>query len=182
MPILSREFYMGDPMAVTRNILGKILCRRMPDGTIIRARVVEVELYHECERGCHAYGGRKTPRNASMFLPGGHAYVYFTYGLHNMFNIVIGPADCGIGVLIRAVEMDGGNGPARLTKQLQITRDLNGADMCSADAPLWLEDAPAVPMRKIKSGPRIGIDAAGADAKRPWRFAIKDNAYLSRPI
>ena len=180
--ILSREFYNGDTLETARAILGKLLCRRLADGTVIRARITEVELYHECERGCHAYGGRKTARNASMFLPGGHAYVYFTYGLHNMLNIVIGPAGCGVGVLIRAVETDGGNGPARLTKQMQITRELNGTDMCAANAALWLEDAPAVPARKIKAGPRIGIDAAGADAKRPWRLAIRDSAYLSRPI
>ena len=179
---LPREFYMGETTDAARAILGKILCRRMNDGTVIRAKVAEVELYHECERGCHAYGGRKTPRNAAMFLSGGHAYVYFTYGLHNMLNIVIGPAGCGVGVLIRAVEMDGGNGPARLTKRLQITRELNGTDMCAPDAELWLEDAAPVPTRKIKSGPRIGIDAAGADAKRPWRFAIRDSEYLSRPI
>lgn len=180
--ILQREFYMGDGIDTARAILGKTLCRRMDDGTVIRARIVETELYHECERGCHAYGGRKTPRNAAMFLSGGHAYVYFTYGMHNMLNIIIGPAGCGVGVLIRAVEMDGGNGPARLTKRMNITRDINGIDMCTADAALWLEDAPAISPRKIKVGPRIGIDSAGVDAKRPWRFAIRDSKYLSRPI
>ena len=180
--ILTREFYMDDTTDMARAMLGKILCRRMPDGTIRRAKVAEVELYHESEHGCHAYGGRKTPRNGAMFLPGGHAYVYFTYGMHNMFNIVVGPVGCGVGVLIRAVEIDGGNGPARLTKTLQITRELNGVDMCAPDAPLWLEDAPAVSRRKIKSGPRIGIESAGEDAKLPWRFAICDSKYLSRPI
>ena len=179
---MTREFYMGDDADTARAMLGKILCRRMPDGTVIRARIAEVELYHQSERGCHAYGGRKTARNAAMFLPGGHAYVYFTYGMHNMFNIVVGPHECGVGVLIRAVEIDGGNGPARLTRRLQITRELNGIDMCAADAPMWLEYAPAVPARKIKRGPRIGIESAGADAKLPWRFAIGDSKYISRPI
>lgn len=180
--ILQREFYMGDGIDTARAILGKLLCRRMDDGTVIRAKIAEVELYHECERGCHAYMGRKTPRNAAMFLAGGHAYVYFTYGMHYMLNIIIGPAGCGVGVLIRAVELDGGNGPARLTKRMNITRELNGVDICAPNAPLWLEDAPPLPARKIKRGPRIGIDSAGADAKRPWRFAICDSKYLSRPI
>ena len=180
--ILQREFYMGDTTDTARATLGKMLCRRMSDGTVIRAKVVEVELYHESERACHAYNGRRTARNAAMFLAGGHAYVYFTYGMHHMLNIIIGPAERGAGVLIRAVETDGGNGPARLTKRLQISRELNGIDMCAPDAELWLEDAPTVSPRKIKSGPRIGIDAAGADAKLPWRFVIKDSKYLSRRI
>ena len=180
--ILPREFYMGDGLATARAMLGKTLCRRMPDGTVIRARIAEVELYHECERGCHAYGGRKTARNASMFLIGGHAYVYLTYGLHHMLNIVIGPAGHGIGVLIRAIELDGGNGPGKLTRRLNITRELDGADMCAANATIWLEDAAPVSARKIKFGPRIGIDSAGADAKRPWRLAIADSAHISRPI
>lgn len=180
--ILQREFYMGDGIDTARSILGKTLCRRMSDGTVIRAKIAEVELYHECERGCHAFGGHRTPRNAAMFLPGGHAYVYFTYGMHNMLNIIIGPAGCGVGVLIRAVEIDGGNGPARLTRRMEITRDINGADMCAPNAPLWLEDAPTVSPRKIKRGPRIGIDSAGPDATRPWRLAICDSKYLSRKI
>lgn len=177
--ITPREFYMGNPLRVARGLLGKYLCRRLDDGTIIRARIAEVELYHQSERACHAYGAKCTARNSAMFLTGGHAYVYLCYGLHNMLNIVLGDDKTAIAVLIRAVEIDGGRGPGALTKRLLITRELNGADLCSGDK-LWLENGTRP--RKIAVGTRIGIDYAGTDAQLPWRFAIADSPYISRPI
>lgn len=177
--IISADFYSGDPIDVARRLVGAYLCRRMPDDTVIRARIVELELYHESERGCHAYGGKCTARNDAMFMSGGHAYVYLCYGLHNMLNIVLGPDGAGIAVLIRGLEYDGCNGPGKLTRVLNITRDDNKLDLTTSDK-MWLEPRDTVP--DIVTGTRIGIDYAGPDAKLPWRFAIANNQYLSRPI
>jgi len=177
--IISRDFYCGDPINVARSLVGAYLCRRMPDGTIIRARVVELELYHECERGCHAYGGKCTPRNDAMFLSGGHAYVYLCYGLHNMLNIVLGNAGTGCAVLIRSLEFEGCNGPGKLTRVLNIDRNLNKLDLTQGNT-MWLETRDASP--DIVTGTRIGIDYAGADAKLPWRFALAGSKYISRPV
>ncbi|MCM1294740.1 MAG: DNA-3-methyladenine glycosylase [Muribaculaceae bacterium] len=177
--IIPSDFYCGNPIDVARTLVGAYLCRRMSDGTIIRARIVELELYHESERGCHAYGGKCTPRNDAMFLDGGHAYVYLCYGLHNMLNIVLGKTGTGVAVLIRGLEYDGCNGPGKLTRVLNITRDDNKLDLATSDK-MWLEPRDTVP--EIAIGTRIGIDYAGLDAKLPWRFAIANNPYVSRPI
>ncbi len=177
--ILSREFYMQNPINAAQELVGAYLCRRMDDGTIIRARICELELYDECERACHAYGGRCTSRNEAMFMPGGHAYVYVCYGLHNMLNIVLGTSMVASAVLIRALEYPGCNGPGKLTRVLNITRAYNKSDLVNANN-LWLEKRDALP--DIASGPRIGIDYAGPDAALPWRFAIRQSPFLSRPI
>lgn len=177
--ILQPEFYCGDPIEVARSLVGAYLCRRMPDGTVIRARIAELELYHECERGCHAYDGRCTARNDAMFLSGGHAYVYLCYGLHNMLNIVLGSAGTGCAVLIRSLEYDGCNGPGKLTRVLNIDRSLNKLDLTCGDI-MWLESRDTT--LDISVGTRIGIDYAGADAKLPWRFGISDSPFISRPI
>ncbi len=177
--ILTRDFFMGDPLVVAQQLVGCVLCRAMDDGTIIRARIAELELYTADERGCHAYGNKCTPRNQAMFLSGGHAYVYLCYGLHQMFNIVLGSDGTAAAVLVRALEWDGCDGPGKLTRQLNITRDLNMLDLTQGTH-LWLEPRPCIP--KIETGTRIGIDYAGADAQLLWRFVIKDNPYLSRPV
>ena len=177
--ILSRDFFDGNPMDVTRRLLGCYLCRQTDDGTILRARIAEVELYLDTERGCHAFGGKCTPRNDAMFLDGGYAYVYLCYGLHNMLNIVLGPRGRGAAVLVRAVELPDGNGPGKLTRVMGITRAMNKWDL-TAGRDLWLERGDQIPAKQIVAGPRIGIDYAGADAALPWRFAIAASPYLSR--
>ncbi len=177
--ILGRDFYLQKPMDATHQLLGAYLCRRMDDGTVIRARIAEVELYHQCERACHAYGGRCTTRNDAMFMVGGHAYVYLCYGMYNMLNIVLGPAGVAVAALVRAVEIPGGNGPGRLCRTLGITRAENRLDLTCGQN-LWLESGSAAP--KIVAGGRIGVDYAGEDANLPWRFTIADSPFVSRPI
>lgn len=176
---MTRKDFIGDPMTVARRLVGAYLCRRIADGTVVRARISELELYTQAERGCHAYNGC-TARNDAMFLPGGHAYVYLCYGLHNMLNIVVGDADYAAAVLIRALEMPGCAGPGRLTKTLGITRADNKMDLCAPDCAMWLEARSACP--KIVCGPRIGIDYAGPDAALPWRMGLADSPHLSRPF
>ena len=175
---LSQDFYTGNPMDVGRQMVGAYLCRAMPDGAVVRARICELELYTQDERACHAVGGRRTTRNDAMFMSGGHAYVYLCYGLHNMLNIVVGPADYAAAVLIRALEYDGCSGPGKLTHRLNITRADNKADLTAAGATMWLEQGAPV---DIVAAPRIGVDYAGPDAALPWRFMIADSDYISHP-
>ncbi len=176
--ILSRDFYSRDPMTVAQELVGCYLCRRMPDGAVVRARICELELYTQDERACHAFGARTTSRNDAMFMPGGHAYVYLCYGLHNMLNIVVGPSGYAAAVLIRALEAEGCNGPGKLTRRLSITRVDNKMDLCSGAGAIWLEVRDSKP--HITACTRIGVDYAGADAARPWRFVITGCPYVSR--
>lgn len=177
--ILSQDFYLQPPMDAARALVGAYLCRQMPDGAIIRARICELELYLENDRACHAFGGRCSLRNDAMFMVGGHAYVYLCYGLHNMLNIVLGPAGTPAAVLIRALEYDDCNGPGKLCKTLNITRDDNKLDL-TVGKKIWIESRDTTP--QIKSGARIGVDYAGADAHLPYRFIIADSPYISKPI
>lgn len=176
--ILPRDFYMQRPLDAAVQLLGAYLCRRMPDGGVLRAQIVEVELYDESERGCHAFGGRCTARNDAMFMMGGHAYVYLCYGMHNMLNIVLGDAGTATAVLVRAVAADGCNGPGKLTRVFGITRADNKKDLTGA-SDIWVEARDDVPV--IATATRIGIDYAGTDAQLPWRFFIPGNRYVSRP-
>lgn len=176
---LPREFYLQDPFIAARELVGAYLCRQMPDGKFIRARICELELYLDNDRACHAFGGRCTPRNDAMFMAGGHAYVYLCYGLHNMLNIVLGPAGTPAAVLIRALEYDDCNGPGKLCKTLNITRADNKLDL-TVGKKIWIDARDKAPT--IKSGPRIGVDYAGTDAGLPYRFLIADSPYISKPI
>lgn len=176
---LSRTFFISDPMTAAQELLGAKLCCKTPEGVIIRARIAELELYTETERGCHAFRGC-TARNEAMFMSGGHAYVYLCYGMHNMLNIVLGESGYAVAVLIRALEYPGCGGPGKLTRVLNISRHDNKADLCMPESKIWIEARNISP--KIVCGPRIGIDYAGADALLPWRFGIADSKYLSKPF
>ncbi|MFQ6777672.1 MAG: DNA-3-methyladenine glycosylase [Alphaproteobacteria bacterium] len=177
--ILSEDFFTRDAITVAHDLVGMFLCRRLSDGSIIHARICELELYMQNERGCHAFGGRKTERNSAMFLPGGHTYIYLCYGMYNMLNIVVDKENFAASVLIRALEYDGCDGPGKLTKKLDINTKQNGIKLGMQNN-LWIESADTKPI--ILSGPRIGIDFAGQDAILPYRFAIKDSLYISKPI
>ncbi len=134
--------------------------------------ITEVEAYDgEKDLACHASKGR-TKRTEIMYQAGGRWYVYLCYGVHEMLNLVTGPKDYPAAILIRG--LDTVRGPGRLTKQLGIDRDLNGAEATRAHG-LHLEDHGFVPAhRNIKSGPRIGVTYAGTVwAAKPWRFWIE---------
>lgn len=177
--ILPREFYLQKPMDAARALVGAYLCREIPNGEFIRARICELELYLENDKACHAFGGHCTPRNDAMFMIGGHAYVYLCYGLHNMLNIVLGPVNQPAAVLIRALEYDNCNGPGKLCKTLNITRTDNKHDLTVGNG-IWVESRDVTP--EIKTGTRIGVDYAGADAYLPYRFIIADSKYISKPV
>lgn len=176
---LGRDFFLQNSMDAARQLVGAYLCMRNKDGTIFRARICELELYLESERGCHAFGGKRTVRNDAMFLPGGYTYVYLCYGMYNMLNVVLDKDGVAAAVLIRALEHKGCEGPGKLTRFLEITKADNKIDLCNSDK-MWIEPRDSVP--EIVAGKRIGIDYAGKDAELPWRFGINGSNFLSKVI
>jgi DNA-3-methyladenine glycosylase len=195
---LSRDFFAQDTLTVARLLLGKRLVRRL-DGQRLSGRIVEAEAYiGGDDLGCHASVGR-TARNDVMFGPPGHAYVYFTYGMHWMFNVVTEAEGFPAAVLVRALEpleglavmernrkgcagFDLCSGPAKLAQALQITRALNGADLCARrGADLWLEDALPIPDDQVATGPRIGLNSVPEPwLSKPWRFRVAASPFVSR--
>lgn len=155
--ILPAEFFDRDSTLVARDLLGKILVRKI-DGKIVRSRIVETESYEGfLDKASHASRGQ-TLRNAPMFGPARTIYVYFMYGMHFMLNIVCGKKGHPSAVLIRGI--DGCVGPGRLTKKLQIDKTLNGKLLGKASG-LWIEEASDTVKLKIKKTPRIGVDYTG---------------------
>ena len=198
MSYLPRDFFARDTLTVARELLGQRLVRLLDGGDKrLSGRIVEVEVYvGENDEACHASRGR-TKRNAPMFGPPGHAYVYFIYGMHHCFNVVTEREGFPAAVLIRALEplegielmreLRGGrpdlpltSGPARLCQALDIDRRLDGADLCTPGAPLFLERDTAVPDANVVAGPRIGVRGNEAALTAPWRLYVQDNRYVSR--
>ncbi len=196
-----RAFFAGDALKIARGLLGARLVRELPGGVQLAAKIVEVEAYiGQDDTACHARNGR-TDRNAPMFGPPGHAYVYLIYGLYWLLNVVTGPEGFPAAILIRAVEPIEGKermrthrekrgrvradrditaGPGRLTQALAIDGDLNTTDLVTGSA-LRLEKGAPIPEGQIARGPRIGIGyATEADQARPWRLWIAENAYVSK--
>jgi DNA-3-methyladenine glycosylase len=185
---LGRRFYDRQVLEVARDLLGCVIVAGE-----VRLRLTEVEAYDgENDPASHAFRG-PTPRNDVMFGPPGHAYVYFTYGMHYCVNVVCGPVGKAAAVLLRAGEVIAGEdvvamrrpaskprdyarGPARLCVALGIGRDLNGTDLIGEHSPLVVEPGQAVPDEAVMTGPRVGISAAG---DRPWRFWVANDPTVS---
>jgi DNA-3-methyladenine glycosylase len=188
---LRRPFYRRDPRVVAPELLGKVVVRGA-----VAARIVEVEAYCGAEDpGSHAYRG-PTPRNATMFGPAGHLYVYFTYGMHWCANAVCGEEGEGLAVLLRAAEPLRGleemwarrakarrerdllAGPARLCQALGLTGSDDGADLVTAAGGITIVDDGTAPPATPLVGTRIGLSAG---AEHPWRWCTPGSAHLSRP-
>jgi len=169
--ILTPDYFERPAAAVAPQLLGKYLV--LLQGTQRTARMItEVEAYvSERDRACHAYRG-KTPRNAPLFGPPGHWYVYFIYGMYWMLNIVTGKNGAPAAVLIRGLE--GLVGPGRLTKALHIDKAFNGRP-ADESTNLWIEDRGVLVRRSlVRKGPRVGVDYAGPYwAKRHLRFWLE---------
>ncbi|MGH8082143.1 MAG: DNA-3-methyladenine glycosylase [Lysobacter sp.] len=191
--LLPRAFYDRAATTVAPQLLNKILASA--DGRA--GRIVEVEAYAGAlDPAAHTYRG-KTPRNATMFGPPGHMYVYFTYGMHWCCNCVCGPEGTGVGVLIRALEplygiermraarprttrdRDLCRGPARLTQAMGIGAAQDGIDLVAAREGFTLVDDGMAPPVTVKGGPRIGL-SVGKDL--PWRWAVPGNRHVSGAI
>ena len=168
--LLKASYFKRPATELAPDLLGKLLCRRLPDGTVLRRRIVETECYFgEEDTACHAHKGR-TPRTDTLYQQGGIAYVYLCYGIHSLLNIVTGEQDHPEAVLIRGVE--GAIGPGRVTKALGITCAENRMALTPENG-LWIEDDGTLPP-ELAAGPRVGIDyAEERDRQRPWRYIAK---------
>lgn len=182
MEPLPRSFYVRETVLVARELLGKVLVHDAADGRRL-GRIVEVEAYIGAhDRASHSSRG-VTPRTRIMFGPPGFAYVYRIYGIHHCVNVVTEPAGNGCAVLIRAVEPMAGiasktSGPGLLCSAMGIDLGLNGSDLITG--PLRIVESPDGKVGRIVCRPRIGVDYAGAWARRLLRFYLADSAHVSR--
>jgi DNA-3-methyladenine glycosylase len=188
-----------DTIAAAQDFLGKLIVVPDENGERVSGMIVEVEAYCGIsDRAAHSYGGRRTERNEVTYGEGGHAYVFFIYGMYFQLNLVLGPIDYPHVLLIRAVEPVEGietmrarrgkamkdqnltSGPGKLCIALGVDRSFNGEDMAEGNR-IWIEDHRAFLKKEIAIGKRIGIDYAGEDAALPWRFWVKGNPNVSKP-
>lgn len=198
---LSRDFYARDTIVVAKGLLGKTLVHEV-EGIKTSGKIVEVEAYRGInDKGAHAYGGRRTPRNEALYGEAGYAYVYFIYGLYYCMNVVAMQKDIPEGVLIRAIEPILGietmserrfkkpygelskyqlknitNGPSKLCLAMNITRAQNLMDLCGNE--IYIEDVNKDKF-EIVEAKRVGIDYAEEAKDYLWRFYIKGNKYVS---
>jgi len=181
--VLDREFFDRDTVTVARELLGKVLVRQL-DGTTFWGRLVEVEAYLGPEDlAAHSSRGRRSPRNEVMYGSPGHAYVYFTYGMHFCLNFVTREAGVPQAVLVRALEpgprVDRCSGPGLVCRALRIDRSVNGLPLKPPD--IYLVDDHA-PRRRIYATPRVGIAGSGPRwERRLLRFCLA-SPHLSRPL
>ena len=198
--MLNKEFFKRDTLSVAKDLLGKIIVKN-DNGIIYKAKIVETEAYLGVDdRAAHTFGDRKTERNKIMYEDAGTVYVYQTYGIHFMLNFVTQDKNIPDAVLIRAIEplnqfdkislnrfgkiyneltsyqkKNITNGPGKLTKALNIDKDLNGNNLFNQS--FYVEDDNSI--FDIIIDKRIGIDYAQEAIDFPYRFYIKDNSYVS---
>ncbi len=187
---LSQEFYAReDVVEISRDLLGKVLCTNI-NGQVTKVTITETEAYAGIDdKASHAYGGRRTKRTEPLYARGGTAYIYLCYGIHHLFNVVTNEVGTPHAVLIRAgkpferpdlmqkrrkkrqIDKTFLAGPGSVSQGLGITTDLTGTDLLGDR--IWIEDhSNSIDEYGIIAGPRIGIDYAEEDAKRPYRFVI----------
>ena len=180
-----------DTREIARDLLGRILVHGETAG-----RIVETEAYLGIsDRACHAWGGKRTARLEPLYGPPGHAYIYLIYGMYHCLNVVTKPAGQPECVLIRALEPLSGletmaarsgqkraaqfcSGPGRLCRALGLDRSLSGSPLLSGN--FYLADGSRIPEDLILTSPRIGVDYAGEDKDRPWRYFVKGSPFVSR--
>ncbi|HEY0557437.1 MAG TPA: DNA-3-methyladenine glycosylase [Thermoanaerobaculia bacterium] len=196
---LPKSFYRRPAETVARDLLGRYLIREL-DGERLVLRLVETEAYlGDPDRASHAWGGRRTPRNESLYLAGGHAYVYMIYGLHFCLNAVTGEAGIGSAVLLRAGEPvegeermrenrgwtrapkpgDLAGGPGKICQALAVGRELDGVPLDRP--PLSIARGEPVGEAEIVASPRIGVDYAEEAALWPLRFSLRGHRHVSKP-
>lgn len=195
MSKLKLSFYRRETKKVAHELLGKKLVR-IYKGQRISGIITEVEAYLGVkDKAAHSYGDRRTPRTEIMYGEGGHAYIYFIYGMYNCFNVVTQTKEVPEAVLIRALEplegielmkkfrqkenlKDLTTGPGKLAEAMHLTRELNGERLDSKV--LFIEDAEIIPGHHVVKKPRIGVDYAGTHALHPLRYYLKNNIYISK--
>lgn len=193
--ILPHGFYQRSTELVAQELLGKKLCRELPNGKIMSGFIVETEAYLGLlDKGCHSFGGRKTARTNVMYEHGGVAYIYLIYGMYHCLNAVSSKKDHPEAVLIRALEPCDNlewmkiksrssneqkilNGPGKLCKVLEIDKQLNAHDL--TQRPLWIEEGKEIKPQNIVCSPRINIAYAEEWIAKPLRFSVKGSPYIS---
>jgi DNA-3-methyladenine glycosylase len=185
---LPRQAFERPTLEVARDLLGRRLVRITPDGNRLSGRIIDAEAYIGMEDlACHAKAGR-TARNMSMWGPPGHAYVYFTYGMHWMLNLVTEQEGFPAAVLLRGIKPEEGlarmrrnrggrldlplaDGPAKLCQAMEIDGSLDGLDLCAPDSPLFVEATAPFDDQVVNTGPRIGLNTVPEPwLSMPWRF------------
>jgi len=192
------SYYQNENVvALASDLLGKFLFTNI-DNHLTGGIITETEAYAGItDKASHAYNGRRTARTEIMYHQGGVSYVYFTYGMHYLFNVVTGKKEIPHAVLIRAIYPTIGgevmlkrtgktqinyqltNGPAKMTKSLGITKKQNGIPLNSNI--VWIEDrGVSVALEDVQATPRIGVDYAGEDALLPYRFVLNYCKYIKK--
>lgn len=187
--LLPKSFYENpDVVDVSRKLLGKVLCTNI-NSIFTSGIITETEAYcGRNDKACHANNGLRTARTEVMYGEPGHAYIYLCYGIHHLLNVVTNKEGLADAILIRAIRpLDGlekikdrrginnqknlTNGPGKLTQALGVTTDYNTTYL--SEPPLWIEDRGITfKEEEINISPRIGVDYAEEDAKKPWRFFV----------
>lgn len=190
-------YHQTDVVEISRQLVGRVLCTKIGDSPLTSGIIVETEAYcGRNDKACHANNSR-TERTEIMYHEGGVAYIYLCYGIHHLFNVVTNREGLADAVLVRAVEpLDGTGtmlqrrnaenvgpsltaGPGRLTQALGISTDFYGTDLTGNT--IWIEDRNInIEKNRITAAPRIGVDYAGEHAKRPWRFYLNNNKWVSK--
>ena len=200
--MITREYFQRDAKAVARDLLGQKLIRQLPDGKQLSGIIVETEAYLGVkDKAAHTFNGKRTPRNESMYLTGGHAYVYFTYGMHYCFNVTSGTKDEPTAVLIRGLEpltgieqmrvnrsrkidikrlrdVDLCSGPAKLCQAMNIDKELDGTNLLEGDQ-LRIMEGQIVSEHDVITTSRVGIGYAEEWVNKPLRFYVKNNPHVS---
>ena len=193
---LKKKFFQRDTITVARELLGCSLVRKDPhSGKRLKGRIVETEAYLGLEDpSCHSFNGQRTGRTKTMYLMGGHAYIYFIYGMHYCFNVVTESTEKPEAVLIRALEpleglsemrknrgrhnpRDLTAGPAKLCQALNITSELNGIDL---EGRSFFLEPRSFPVKEPVETRRIGLSQKSDSFWWPLRFFIPDNPYVSQ--
>jgi DNA-3-methyladenine glycosylase len=201
--LLKPSFYLRDDVVlISKELLGKKIFTLI-DGIKTGGLIVETEAYRAPDdKACHAYGNRRTERTKTMFLDGGTLYVYISYGVHRMINVVTSRKDIAHAILIRAIEPIVGiekmlerrkhnqlgyetvNGPGKLAMALGVEKIHDGLYLGEKSSGIWIEESERANYddAEIEIGPRVGMSVhTGPDAHRPWRFYIKENSWVSKP-
>jgi DNA-3-methyladenine glycosylase len=191
-PLIEASWCDRPSTEVAPDLIGCTLIRQLPNGPLVCATIVETEAYAPADPACHAYRGL-SKRNASMFGPPGHSYVYLIYGLYHCFNVVTESAGIGSAVLIRAIALESipptlaaqstqkthriAAGPGKLCRALNIDRTLDGLPLLPSSG-LWLAHRSSpLAAKAITQTTRIGISQA---ADKPWRWYLTDSLAVSK--
>ncbi|MGG7162325.1 DNA-3-methyladenine glycosylase [Clostridium ihumii] len=201
---ITKDFYARDARVVAKELLGKILVRKV-NNIVLKGKIVETEAYiGKIDKASHAYGNRRTERTEPLYGEAGIAYVYFIYGLYHCFNVITNKKDEAEGVLIRAIEplnefdylsqirfhkkyneltklqiKSLTDGPSKLCMAMNITKINNYEDMTKSED-LYIESININENFEIVESKRIGIDYAEEARDFLWRYYIKDNKYVSK--